>query len=93
MVERPDMSRALPRVLMAEDETDIAQLLREAPAADARPSGARMAMLELALATIPPRSDVVELGSGAGLPMTAALADGRRVTGYDISAAQVALGA
>ena len=56
----------------------------------ARPSPVRAAMLELALATIPPGADIVELGCGNGLPMTAALAaDGRRITGYDISPGQV----
>ena len=32
---------------------------------------------------------MLELGCGAGLPMTAGLADGRRLTGVDISPAQV----
>ena len=58
---------------------------------DANPSPARLRALELALEAIPKGSEVVELGCGAGLPMTAALADGRRVTGIDISGAQIAL--
>lgn len=58
---------------------------------DANPSEARQRALELALEAIPPGSDVLELGSGAGVPMTAALAVGRSVTGVDISAAQIAL--
>ena len=33
---------------------------------DARPSATRLAMLDLALATIPSGSDVVELGCGTG---------------------------
>jgi SAM-dependent methyltransferase len=57
----------------------------------ARPSHARQRILDLALATIPAGTDVLELGCGSGLPMTAALADGRHVTGIDISAEQVRL--
>jgi SAM-dependent methyltransferase len=34
---------------------------------------------------------VLELGCGAGIPMTAALAEAREVTGVDISATQIAL--
>ena len=56
-----------------------------------RPSAARRTALAMALAAIPPGAEVLELGCGAGLPMTAALAEGRDVTGLDISAAQVAL--
>ncbi|HET9521973.1 MAG TPA: class I SAM-dependent methyltransferase [Candidatus Limnocylindrales bacterium] len=56
-----------------------------------RPSPARRHYLELACARIPPGSTVLELGCGAGLPMTKALADGRDVTGVDISATQIAL--
>ena len=56
-----------------------------------RPSGARRRVLELADATIPRGTDVLELGCGAGVPMTATLARGRRVTGVDISETQIAL--
>jgi SAM-dependent methyltransferase len=56
-----------------------------------RPSGARHRVLELADGTIPRGADVLELGCGAGVPMTATLARGRRVTGVDISATQIAL--
>ncbi|MFN8624172.1 MAG: class I SAM-dependent methyltransferase [Chloroflexota bacterium] len=57
----------------------------------ARPSPVRAEMQALALATIPPHADVVELGSGNGLPLAAALvAAGHRVTGYDVSPGQVA---
>jgi SAM-dependent methyltransferase len=56
-----------------------------------RPSASRLRMLELAAARIPPGSDVLELGCGAGIPMTRALAPGRHLTGVDISAAQVQL--
>ena len=56
-----------------------------------RPSAARQRILALALERIPRGADVLELGCGAGLPMTAALAEGRRLTGVDISATQIAL--
>jgi SAM-dependent methyltransferase len=54
-----------------------------------RPSSARLAALDLADRLIPPGADVLELGCGAGLPMTARLAIGRRLTGVDISAEQI----
>jgi len=56
-----------------------------------RPSPVRLRWLGRAIDLIGPGSDVLELGCGAGLPMTAALADGRTVTGVDISAAQIEL--
>ncbi|HET7029938.1 MAG TPA: class I SAM-dependent methyltransferase [Candidatus Limnocylindrales bacterium] len=56
-----------------------------------RPSGARRRVLELADSTIPRGVDVLELGCGAGVPMTATLARGRRLTGVDLSATQIAL--
>ena len=56
-----------------------------------RPSGARLQILELADATIPRGTDVLELGCGAGVPMTARLAESRRLTGVDGSATQLAL--
>ncbi len=56
-----------------------------------RPSPARLAWLRLACDVIPAGSRVLELGCGAGVPMTAALADGRDVVGVDISARQIAL--
>jgi SAM-dependent methyltransferase len=54
-----------------------------------RPSAARSRALDLADALIPAGADVLELGCGAGLPMSARLADGRRLTGIDLSAEQV----
>jgi len=57
---------------------------------DLRPSPTRLRYLGLALELIPAGSDVLELGCGAGIPMTAALAEGRTVTGIDISATQIA---
>ena len=56
-----------------------------------RPSAARLRYLALAQELIPPGADVLDLGCGAGIPMTAALAAGRHVTGVDISSAQIAL--
>jgi ubiquinone/menaquinone biosynthesis C-methylase UbiE len=56
---------------------------------DLRPSKTRLRYLALALELIPPGSDVLELGCGAGIPMTAALAQDRAVTGVDISATQL----
>ena len=58
---------------------------------DARPSAVRRRWLARALELIPPGADVLDLGCGAGIPMTRALADGRHVTGVDISARQIEL--
>jgi SAM-dependent methyltransferase len=58
---------------------------------DARPSAVRRRWLDKALALIPPGSDVLDLGCGAGVPMTRALAAGRRVTGVDLSTRQIGL--
>lgn len=56
-----------------------------------RPSAARLRALEIAHGAIPAGADVLELGCGAGRPMTATLAAGRRLTGVDISHAQLEL--
>ncbi len=56
-----------------------------------RPSPTRLTWLARALERIPAGSDVLDLGCGAGVPMTRALAVGRRVTGVDISARQIEL--
>jgi SAM-dependent methyltransferase len=58
---------------------------------DLRPSPTRLRYLALALELISPGSDVLDLGCGAGVPMTAALAEDRAVTGVDISSTQLAL--
>ena len=58
---------------------------------DLRPSAARLRYLALADALIPAGAEVLDLGCGAGIPMTATLAAGRKVTGVDISTAQIAL--
>ena len=56
-----------------------------------RPSPARLRYLGIACERIPAGASVLELGCGAGVPMTAALSDRREVVGVDISATQVAL--
>jgi SAM-dependent methyltransferase len=56
-----------------------------------RPSPTRLRYLARAIELIPAGADVLELGCGAGIPMTRALAEGRRVTGVDISATQIGL--
>ena len=58
---------------------------------DLRPSAARLRYLALAQELIPPEADVLDLGCGAGIPMTAALAAGRHVTGIDFSSVQISL--
>jgi len=54
-----------------------------------RPSAARVRALGLADDLIPAGGDVLELGCGAGVPMTARIAIGRRLTGVDISSEQI----
>ena len=56
---------------------------------DLRPSPTRLRYLSLAVVLIPPGSAVLDLGCGAGIPMTAALAERRAVTGVDLSATQL----
>ncbi len=58
---------------------------------DARPSAVRLRWLAKALERIPLGADVLDLGCGAGVPITRALAAGRQVTGVDISARQIEL--
>ena len=52
-------------------------------------AGASVRALDLADSLIPAGADVLELGCGAGMPMTARLAAGRRLTGIDVSAEQI----
>ena len=54
-----------------------------------RPSAARLRALDIADALIPRGAEVLELGCGAGVPMSARLAAGRTLVGVDISAEQV----
>jgi SAM-dependent methyltransferase len=55
-----------------------------------RPSPARQSALDLTDDLIPAGADVLELGCGAGIPMTVRLAAGRRLTGIDLSSEQIA---
>ncbi len=51
---------------------------------------ARVRMLDEFIARLPPGAQVLDLGCGAGVPSTRALATRFRVTGVDLSASQVA---
>ena len=76
-----------PRQIVADGYNAMAE--RYLAWSDLQPSATRLRYLALALELIPPGSEVLELGCGAGIPMTAALAEGRAVTGVDISATQL----
>jgi SAM-dependent methyltransferase len=76
-----------PKRIVAEGYDTMAE--RYLAWSDLRPSPTRLRYLALALELIPPGSDVLDLGCGAGNPMTAALAEGRTVTGIDISETQL----
>jgi SAM-dependent methyltransferase len=52
-------------------------------------SAARRWALDLADELIPRGADILELGCGAGIPMTARLAAGRQLTGIDLSPEQI----
>jgi SAM-dependent methyltransferase len=78
-----------PKRIVADGYDVIAQRYLEW--SDLRPSPTRLRYLGLALSLIPAGSDVLELGCGAGIPMTRALAEARSVTGIDISATQIAM--
>jgi SAM-dependent methyltransferase len=78
-----------PRRIVADGYDAIAE--RYFAWSDARPSATRRRWLARALELIRAGSDVLDLGCGAGVPMTRALAVGRRVTGVDISARQIEL--
>jgi SAM-dependent methyltransferase len=58
-----------------------------------RPGGARGRYLDRLLTLLPDPSDVLELGCGAGEPVTRRLAERHRVTAVDISAEQLRLAA
>jgi SAM-dependent methyltransferase len=58
---------------------------------DLQPSATRLQYLALSQDLIPIGADVLDLGCGAGIPMSATLATGRSLTGVDISAVQIAL--
>lgn len=56
-----------------------------------RPSPTRQRALDLVIAELATHAEVLELGCGAGVPMTATLAARHRVHGIDISARQIVL--
>lgn len=58
---------------------------------DLRPSTVRLWFLDQAISRITDGAEVLDLGCGAGIPMSRALASSRRVTGVDISARQIEL--
>jgi SAM-dependent methyltransferase len=76
-----------PKRIVAEGYDTMAE--RYLAWSDLRPSPTRLRYLTFALELIPPGSAVLDLGCGAGIPMTAALAEGRAVTGVDLSATQL----
>ena len=78
-----------PREVVARGYDEVAERFLEW--SPLRPSEARLAYLARACELIPSGARVLELGCGAGIPMTAALAEGRDVTGVDISGTQVEL--
>jgi SAM-dependent methyltransferase len=78
-----------PRAIVAAGYDTVAE--RYYAWSDARPSATRQRWLAKALELIAPGTDVLDLGCGAGVPMTRALAAGRNVTGVDISARQIEL--
>jgi SAM-dependent methyltransferase len=76
-----------PKQIVAAGYDEIAE--RYLAWSDLRPSPTRLRYLALALELIPAGSHVLELGCGAGIPMTVALAATRAVTGVDISRTQL----
>ncbi len=86
---RPSVPSLDPKRVVADGYDAIAERYFEW--SDASPSPTRLAWLERAMRRIPQGSDVLDLGCGAGIPMTRALAAGRRVTGVDLSARQIEL--
>ena len=78
-----------PRRIVADGYDAIAE--RYFAWSDARPVADAPGLACPGARGIPAGSDVLDLGCGAGVPMTRALAAGRRVTGVDISARQIEL--
>ncbi len=78
-----------PKRIVAEGYDEIAQ--RYLAWSAFAPSPERMQQLARLLDLLPPDAVVLELGCGAGVPVTQALAERSRVTGVDISAEQIAL--
>jgi SAM-dependent methyltransferase len=78
-----------PKRIVADGYDAIAQRYLAWSALD--PSPERMRYLALLIDLLAPGVEVLELGCGAGMPVTQTLAQNCRVTGVDISAAQIAL--
>jgi len=77
-----------PKQIVADGYDAIAETYRDWTEADSWPRLEWLALLE---AELPGGSEVLELGCGAGVPVTRALAERHRVTGVDISARQIEL--
>jgi cyclopropane fatty-acyl-phospholipid synthase-like methyltransferase len=77
-----------PKQIVAAGYDAIAETYRDWAEADSWPRLEWLALLEAELAD---GAAVLELGCGAGLPVTRALAERHRVTGIDISARQIEL--
>src|SRR5262245_57735757 len=75
--------------IVADGYDDIAQ--RYLAWSALNPSPERMRYLDRLLDMLPSGAEVLELGCGAGVPVTQALAERGRVTGVDISAEQILL--
>jgi cyclopropane fatty-acyl-phospholipid synthase-like methyltransferase len=86
-VSREAPERRDPKAIVAEGYDRIGQQYLEWSAQE--PSPVRLRWLRRATELIPPGASVLELGCGAGVPMTRTLAANRRLTGVDISAEQV----
>jgi SAM-dependent methyltransferase len=78
-----------PKKIVANSYDEIAQRYLAWSALD--PSPERMHNLGRLLDLLPSGAEVLELGCGAGVPVTQALAERCRVTGVDISTEQIAL--
>jgi SAM-dependent methyltransferase len=78
-----------PKKIVADGYDQVAERYLAWSAFD--PSPERMRYLALLLDLLPGSAEVLELGCGAGVPITQALAERGRVTGVDISAEQIAL--
>ena len=83
---------------MTDDATRLVEVgfdrMAEPYLASKRPLGAATeALLEELVAGLPPTATVLDLGCGAGVPVTRWLAERVAVTGVDLSAAQLALAA
>jgi len=77
-----------PKRIVAAGYDSIAETYRDWAEADAWP---RLELLALLEAELPDGSDVLELGCGAGIPVTRQLAERHHVTAVDLSARQIEL--